>query len=66
MSRVKSPCYKCESRHSGCHSECELYAHFQRENAMERNLINTERTRQAAVTNYIVTATIKHQKQKNK
>ena len=27
------PCYKCERRHSGCHSHCELYSDFKQKNA---------------------------------
>lgn len=25
---MKSPCYKCEERHIGCHGKCEKYAAF--------------------------------------
>ena len=24
----KSPCYKCQERHAGCHAECEKYAEW--------------------------------------
>lgn len=28
MSKPQSPCLNCESRHSGCHSQCEKYLDF--------------------------------------
>lgn len=29
---MNTPCYKCEERHSRCHSECEKYKAFQAAN----------------------------------
>lgn len=33
---MKEPCYQCEKREVGCHSQCEDYARMQEENR-ERN-----------------------------
>lgn len=33
---MKAPCYKCEERHRGCHSECEQYQAWQIERGKER------------------------------
>lgn len=30
MFNTKSPCGSCKTRHTGCHSECEMYAAFRK------------------------------------
>lgn len=43
MSKIQVPCYRCEQRHTGCHSECEAYAKYCRENAKRRYLIKSQK-----------------------
>ena len=31
MNGSKNPCYKCESRHVGCHSDCDMYIAWKKE-----------------------------------
>lgn len=40
--KMRAPCYKCESRSLGCHSECELYKAFDTERVAERQQRRTE------------------------
>lgn len=38
----KSPCYKCQERHTNCHSECEKYKEYQAKNKEKRELRKKE------------------------
>lgn len=42
MKQPKRPCYKCDTRHGGCHAECEKYAEFAEAQHLWREAIWTE------------------------
>ena len=65
MSGIKVPCHNCETRHLGCHSECEAYATYRKEYAKLRDAIKLEKAKQAEVTEYIVTAINKQKSRQN-
>lgn len=64
MSRIKSPCYKCEQRYVGCHSYCEAYKNYRKENAQIRSVIKSAKARNADITYYVVKAVKRMQKKK--
>lgn len=39
---MMSPCYECKERHSGCHSNCELYDEFKKKNQKQRDARKAE------------------------
>ena len=39
----KAPCYKCEKRSPGCHSECELYAEWRKSYTAEAEMAKKRR-----------------------
>lgn len=41
--RPTAPCYKCEERHAGCHSECELYLAFRKKRDEYNEKVSKER-----------------------
>jgi hypothetical protein len=50
MSKLKVPCYGCENRHQGCHSSCETYKTFQRENLERNRQIREAKEKDAMIT----------------
>lgn len=66
MSRIKVPCKGCGQRHMGCHSECESYATYRRENAKRGALIKSQKARTAEVQTYIVSCINKNRRTKEK
>lgn len=57
---INSPCYKCEKRHSGCHSECDEYAEYR---AKLDELSKSERS--DVYTAYITKSIYTRRKKKN-
>ena len=45
-----APCYRCEERHSGCHSSCERYKEFSQKRAEELSMIRKKKADEAMVT----------------
>lgn len=43
MRKQKSPCYQCADRQLGCHSTCEKYLAFDKDNAKTREDIYKKR-----------------------
>lgn len=42
MKKSKSPCYQCEKRYVGCHSKCEEYISFSKENEEYRENLHKQ------------------------
>lgn len=45
---MQAPCYRCEDRYLGCHSDCDRYKAFCR----EREEIRKARLKESEFTNY--------------
>lgn len=54
---MKGPCYKCENRSVGCHSTCERYISFSRQEYLRKEAIYRSKLK--------VTATYPSKAQKN-
>lgn len=50
---ARSPCYKCENRHTLCHSHCELYLEFRK----KRDEINQKKFEEGAFNDDMYTLT---------
>lgn len=66
MSGIKVPCHNCEQRHIGCHSECEAYANYCKENAEKQALIYSKKAEEAEVCKYIASRMNKMRKAKER
>ena len=44
------PCYGCEKRHSGCHSECESYKEYHDKRTAKCELLSKKRAEEAMIT----------------
>ena len=49
-----APCYRCEERHSGCHSSCERYKEFSQKRAEELSMIRKKKADEAMVTAVLI------------
>lgn len=47
-----TPCYKCENRKAGCHSECETYIVWKAENDAEREKRIKLGNKESIIKNY--------------
>ena len=59
MSPIINPCYKCEDREVGCHSNCEKYKEF----AKKRKSIGDLKRSQFDATGYDADKDLKRRKQ---
>lgn len=66
MSKVKCPCQGCEQRTARCHSECEAYLIYRRENARRNAALKLQRKKDSIVTDYVVACMNKQKKEKRK
>lgn len=55
---MKTPCFKCECRHQGCHSECEQYKKYR----AVYDRAKVERMKKSDVTDFTIKNTVKIQK----
>ena len=46
---LKAPCFNCEDRHQGCHSNCESYINWKRETDKRNDYIKSERKKAAKI-----------------
>lgn len=54
MSKIKVPCHNCERRTSTCHSECEAYEVYRKENAKRNAAIKSAQYADAEMREYVV------------
>ena len=43
MKKPKAPCYQCKDRHESCHSSCESYISFTKENKLYTDKVKEAR-----------------------
>ena len=60
------PCYKCEEREIGCHSECGRYGKWVEEIHRMNKLISKERNLDALATGHVVSTIRRNKKRKNR
>lgn len=58
------PCYMCEKRHNGCHSECESYKQYHDKIVAKREIENKKRAEEAILTDLRANAAYKQKKKK--
>ena len=49
---VTQPCKDCRGRHTGCHSSCDRYAEFCRENKEQKDAIKAIRAETVQLLNF--------------
>ena len=49
---VTQPCKDCPGRHTGCHSSCDRYAEFCRENQEQKDAIKAIRAEKIQILNF--------------
>jgi hypothetical protein len=62
MNKIEAPCHYCENRHLGCHSECEAYVNYCRENENQNALIRTKKAKEKEIAGYIASNIAKKRK----
>lgn len=60
----RTPCYKCEERHEGCHSDCERYADWDREHQAFNDKKARAKTAEQMIEGFYIDSGLKRQKQK--
>ena len=64
--KIVCPCRHCEERQVGCHSNCEKYATYCRENAIRNSTIKGAKAEAAEMREYVIRAIHRHRKTKGK
>ena len=66
MSKPAVPCHNCENRQVGCHSNCEAYATYRRENAMRNGAKKDAMAGDTEMRAYVVSAINRNKRRKDK
>ena len=63
---INDPCYKCDDRSIGCHSQCEKYIKWAGDKRELNKIITRERNIDALVIGHVVSSIRRNKKQSNR
>lgn len=64
--RPQAPCYNCDERISGCHSECDLYLTYRRALDKYNEQLRAEQERETLVNDFQVKQIQKNRKKRRR
>ena len=64
MSKIKAPCYNCTKRNPQCHSNCEEYREYRRENNKRRAFLKNKKAENSLLNSTTINAVRRMQKKK--